>query len=88
MAAEDYGLVRLLEAFLGETRGQSAGQRVVTRTYRLDPKTVEPFLAPDAVIERVRDLTERTDLSERELAAVEAFVRGYELRSRGEDPNW
>jgi hypothetical protein len=80
--------VKALEAFLGETRSQGEGQRHVRRSYRLDPKAIEPFLDPASVIERVRTLAERANLEGRERAAVEAFVRGYDLRAKGEDPNW
>jgi predicted KAP-like P-loop ATPase len=88
VAADDRGLIRILEAFLGESRTQGAEGRYVTRAYRLDPKSVEPFLPPEDVIERVRKLKKRDDLGERERAAVEMFIRGYEMRLRGEDPNW
>jgi predicted KAP-like P-loop ATPase len=88
VAAEDRGLIRILEAFLGESRTQGSEGRFVTRAYRLDPKAIEPFLPTEDVIDRVRKLVERTDLDEREHAAVEMFLRGYEMRLRGEDPNW
>jgi predicted KAP-like P-loop ATPase len=87
MTQSDDGLVAILQAFLGQSRSQSVGTRHVRRNYRLDPKSMEPFLSPDAVIDRVREL-DTSELDERGQAAVEQFVRGVELRRQGKDPTW
>lgn len=88
VAETDEGLVRLLSAFLGEVRSHTSGERTETRRFRMDPKSIEPFLDPDALIERVRSLNSSNKFTGRDEAAIEQFIRGYELRARGEDPNW
>jgi predicted KAP-like P-loop ATPase len=88
VSQSDEGLIRLLSAFLGEVRSHTSGQRTETRRFRMDPKSIEPFLDPDALIDRVRSLGSSRDFAGRDEAAIEQFIRGYEIRARGEDPNW
>jgi hypothetical protein len=88
LAKRDDGLVRLLEAFLGESRSTGAGERYVRHAYRLDPKALEPFVDVETIIDRARRLSESGTYTGRDRAALQQFVRGYEMRARGEDPNW
>lgn len=88
VAKEDDALVAVLEAFLGEVKTQGSESGAVRREYRLDPKSVEPFIDPAGVIERVRALATGGSFSGRRQAALEQFIRGYEMRLEGKDPNW
>ena len=84
------GLINFLEKFLQKTFSHSASDLVSTPRYRLDPKQLEPFLDPSSIIGRVRNLAtnNQTQLTEEQTKAVEQFIREYEMRQQGKDPNW
>jgi hypothetical protein len=54
---------------------------------RLDPEWLRPFVDPSLVREAVRALAEEPWLEEREKIAVAAFLRTYEAREKGQDPD-
>lgn len=84
------GLIKFLEKFLQKTSSYSASDLVSTQRYRLDPKQLEPFLDPSSIIGRVRNLAtnNQTQLTNKQTKAVEQFIREYEMRQQGKDPNW
>lgn len=86
--ASDEGLVDLLSAFLSRSYSQSMGDRVAKVRWRLDPKSLEPFIDPSQLIERCKNLIASPPewLKDERKIAVETFVRWFELRKEGRDP--
>jgi len=82
----DEGLLQLLEKFLAKSFSISATDVVEKEWYRLDPKRLEPYLEPNDIIERVRQLAERGDLTERQSIACKQFIKEYEMRQKGINP--
>lgn len=80
-------LVRLLEAAKWVVRSQTMGSHAFSEQPRLDPQRLEPYLDPDEIIDRVRDLADEDDLSEDQRIAVQQFIKEYELREEGKDPD-
>ena len=88
--ASDEGLVDFLAVFLSEGRSYGSGDRVARTHWRLDPKSIEPFVEDlSQVAERCRTLLESSSdwLTGRRRTAVETFVEWYEIRAAGKDPN-
>ena len=83
----DEGLLALLEKAGQRGFVQSLGDVAGRRTYRLNPDILKPFLDPDAIVERVRQLAHRKDLSEIHQVATRQFIKEYEAQQRGEDPD-
>ena len=54
--------------------------------YFILPKNVEPFLEMDSVIERIRVLVKRDDLTDIQRTALEKFIKGYDLKAVGKEP--
>ncbi len=85
--ADDDALLAFLTAFLSIGWRQSMGNMIGTKTYRLNPKVVEPFLDPAPVAERLPDILSREDIPEEQRRAAEQFLREYRLIEQGKDPN-
>ena len=84
----DVGLARLLEKFLQKTYSWSLSDRVEKREYRLDPKWLEPFVKSSQIIERVMSLIENPELTENQRLAIRQFIREYEMRQQGKNPDF
>jgi predicted KAP-like P-loop ATPase len=84
---EDHGLITFLEAFLQKGFSQSVADSVGRVTSRLDPQWLEPFLNPTGILDRVQNLRTHNDVTENQRKAIEQFLREYEIRQRGKDPN-
>lgn len=82
----DEALVRVLEAAKRVVRSQTMGSYSFTEQPRLDPQKLEPYLDPDEIVDRARDLVDEDGLSENQRVAVQQFIEEYELREQGEDP--
>lgn len=74
---KDKDLVKLLENFLSKNR----------ESYRLDPQSLAPYLEASEVIGQVRRLADDSDLTENQRIALKQFIKEYEMRERGENPN-
>lgn len=86
--SKDEGLVKLLAGFLVRGTSHSLTDRVGRTFYRLDPEWFRPFFDPSAIIDRCRSLLNTgSRLSDREKLALEEFVREYELRESGRNPD-
>jgi predicted KAP-like P-loop ATPase len=89
MVKEDSGLLILLDAFRQTSTVTTLGEVGKTETRQwTDPEGLKPFVEPEELIERIRQLPEGRQLTEDERRAVESFVEGYELRSKGIDPRY
>lgn len=82
----DEALVQVLEAAKRIVRSQTMGSYSFTEQPRLDPQKLEPYLDPDEIVDRARDLVDEDGLSENQRVAVQQFIEEYELREQGEDP--
>ncbi|MFZ2053358.1 MAG: hypothetical protein WAU81_04095, partial [Candidatus Aminicenantales bacterium] len=86
--ASDEGLTNLLVGFLSKSYSMGMTDRVPKAHWRLNPDSIEPFLNPEQVYKRCKNLLEsRPDLltNEKKLA-VETFIKGYALKLKGKDP--
>jgi predicted KAP-like P-loop ATPase len=74
---KDDDLVNLLENFLSKNG----------KNYRPDPQSLAPYLEASEVIGQVRRLADDSDLTENQRIALKQFIKEYEMRERGENPN-
>lgn len=83
----DDGLLLFLEGFLGTVTSIGAGEVVSVAHYTLDTHHLKPYIDPDKIVGRVRELAGKKELTPRQRRTLDAFLRGYDLRKRGLDPN-
>lgn len=81
----DEGLVNLLERFLQKDFSEYGSDEIQKTDYRLDPKWLEPYLEPSSIIDRVRSLGEKTELTEEQRTAIAQFIQDYDVRQQGKD---
>lgn len=81
------GLVGFLEKFLNQQYSQGWYDSVGKAELRLDPKWLEPYLDPSQIIERIRRLSEETSVTENQKAALDQFIREYDMGQAGKNPN-
>lgn len=84
---EDQGLVKLLEGYLQTTISAGIEDAVVRRTDRLDPEWLRPCLDPSQIVDRLRALLQDAKLTPRQNRALKQFLKEYDLRQRGGNPN-
>lgn len=83
---DDEGLVLFLEKFLSKGHvGYSDGY--TEARYRLDPRSLEPFLDPSQIIDRARRIAFDEGITENQRKALKQFIKEYEVLEGGEDPN-
>ncbi|WP_438889533.1 KAP family NTPase [Anabaena sp. WFMT] len=75
---KDQNLAELLENYLVKNR----------KGYRLDPQWLSPYLEVSEIINRVRNLAEDSGLTENQKLALQQYIKEYEMRERGENPNY
>lgn len=83
----DESLISLLEKFISKTYSLSISDRVQRRGYRLDPQWFEPYIEPSQIINRVRSFAEDSRLTENQKIAAKQFIKEYEMRQEGKNPN-
>jgi len=83
------GIVDLLVGFLSKSYSQALGDRVSRSNWRLDPKVLEPFIEPSTIIDRARQIFRDSPewLKGEKRIALETFIKHYDLRAKGKDPN-
>ena len=84
---DDEALVTFLEKFLKRTLRQFSTDVVTETVYRLDPQWLKPFIEPNQIIERVKVLAENNKLSESQKVVLRQFIREYEIRQQGMEPD-
>lgn len=84
----DEGLVEFLTGFLSKSYSHGMGDRVAKVKWRLDPKSLEPFVDPTEIIKRCRNLLELMPdwLKDKKKIAVETFVKWYDFQAEGKNP--
>jgi predicted KAP-like P-loop ATPase len=85
---DDVGLVKVLERSLQTGASVSFGDRMARSHDRLDPKWLENYLDPNETAARMRELLDRPDsLTDRQARAIREYLKEYEMRKAGKDPN-
>lgn len=86
-AATDDGLVQMICLYQWEATSYGLGDYAARRTLRLDPRSVEPYMAQDEAVPRLRRVMALGQLNPERRAAIEQYLREAELLSRGESPD-
>jgi predicted KAP-like P-loop ATPase len=84
---EDAKLAELLEHSIQTTASAQWGDVVARRHDRLDPKWFQKLVDIEGLVIRVRELSKDSSLSEIQERAVREFLREYEIRRRGGNPD-
>lgn len=87
VAATDEGLLELLQQFLQDTRQHTLGEPVIRQVPRLNPTWLEPYLDTRLCFDRLLQLRDRGAIPSEFQAAVDQFIREYELLAQGKDPD-
>ncbi|MEW5856642.1 MAG: P-loop NTPase fold protein [Cyanobacteriota bacterium] len=83
----DEGLVNFLEKFLQNDFSEYGSNGTEKTGYRLDPKWLEPYIEPSLILDRISRLDEMSELTEDRKNAIAQFIREYEMRQQGQDPD-
>jgi len=83
----DTGLLSLLASAMQTVYSHSAGDMVSKKQHRLDPEWLSPFLDVEAVANRLKAIRSSDALNEVEEIATEQFLKEYELRKQGKNPD-
>ena len=87
VTGDDMALVEFLEKFLQKALSQALTDVVSRAHYRLDSQWLEPYLEVTQVVNRGRVLRETGSLTDNQKMAIDQFLREYELRKQGKNPN-
>ena len=80
-------LAEFLERCLQSSSSFSLGDAVGQKRDRLDPRWLEAYLDADQIVSRVRSLSENMSLSDRQRRAANQFLKEYDFRKRGGNPD-
>lgn len=83
----DQGLAEFLEHCLAVSTRIGSEDAAGRKFDRLDPKWLEPYVDVDQITARVRKLTQTIQLSERQQRGVKQFLKEYEFRKAGGNPD-
>jgi predicted KAP-like P-loop ATPase len=86
-ARNDSQLVEILEGFLQSGSSHTLGDSVGQKQDRLDPEWIKPYLDPERIVARVQVLSRDTSVTLRQRRALEQFLKEYEFRKQGGNPN-
>jgi len=86
-ASEDGKLVEILERFLQSSSSQTIGDSVARKHDRLDPEWMRPYIDPDQIVARVRNLSAKGSLTSSQKRALDQFLTEYDFRKQGGNPN-
>jgi predicted KAP-like P-loop ATPase len=87
MLRDDAKLVELLEKYLQTSSSFGFGDAVGRKQDRLDPEWLRPYADPEQIVERVRALNESNFRAPKGKRAVQQFVKEYDFRKKGGNPN-
>jgi len=80
-------LTLFIENHLSSASSLPVGDAVAKTSARLDPEWLRPYVDPEAIIDRVRGLVESSSISARQKLALAEFLKEYDFRKSGGDPN-
>jgi len=83
----DENLTLFIENHLSSASSLPVGDAVAKTSARLDPEWLRPYVDPEAIIDRVRGLVESSSISARQKLALAEFLKEYDFRKSGGDPN-
>jgi predicted KAP-like P-loop ATPase len=84
---DDAKLAELLERCLHTSSSFQFGDAVGRKRDRLDPNWLKPYLDVDQIASRIPKLSANASLSDRQRRALSQFLREYEFRKQGGDPD-
>jgi predicted KAP-like P-loop ATPase len=87
IAPNDKKLVTFLEKFLQSSSSVGFNDVVSRKHDRLDPEWIRPYINPDQVVLRCRTLTEDDSITPRQKRALDQFLKEYDFRKKGGNPN-
>lgn len=87
VAGDHDSLLRLLKSFHKTSYSYSEATPQGVPHHRLDPDWLRPFIDPDALINRVREMASEPSLSEEDRSILDRFILEFEMRQRGENPD-
>jgi hypothetical protein len=73
-------LAKIVSAFVVRVRGDGGPARGPHGSLRLDPEALRPYVAPEAIVDRIRRLARDNALGGEVTTALDQFVLEYELR--------
>ena len=79
----DDTLARIVSAFVVRVRSDGGPARGPHGSLRLDPEALRPYIAPEAIVDRIRQLARDNTLGGEVTVALDQFVLEYELRQEG-----
>jgi predicted KAP-like P-loop ATPase len=82
----DKGLISLLPHFGSIRRGQSMGDLAIRKKYRLDPRSLEPYIDPNKIAERLEKI-DASGLDMEQGKAVRQFLHEHTLMKMGKNPD-
>jgi predicted KAP-like P-loop ATPase len=84
---DDRKLAEFLERCLHGSSSFSFGDAVGRKHDRLDPNWLKAYLDADEIVSRVRNLSQSVSISDRQRRAVNQFLKEYDFRKRGGNPD-
>jgi len=84
---DDQKLAEFLERNLQSTSSIGFGDAVGRKHDRLDPSWIKDYLDLDELVIRVRNLSRSKALSDRQRRAINQFLKEYDFRKRGGNPD-
>lgn len=83
----DENLAKFIYCFENVQRSQTIGEYALREKYRVDPEWVQKYINPDDIYLRVKTLIGNINIPENYQKAASQFVKEYEMRKQGIDPN-
>lgn len=87
ITATDENLAKFIYCFGTVQRSQTFGEYALREKYRVDPEWVQKYINTDDILLRVKTLIGNINISETYKQAASQFVKEYEMRKQGVDPN-
>ena len=84
---DDDGLAIFLEKFMSKCYCSGYSDGYTDIYYRLDPRSLEPFLDPSQIIDRAKRIAVNENITEIQRRALRQFITEYEALKEGNDPN-
>jgi predicted KAP-like P-loop ATPase len=82
----DDDLILFVEQFGSIRKSQGLGDLAAREKYRLDPKSLEPYIDPNKIVDKLKRIRDTSQLDSEKMKAVSQFLHEHDLRMRGKDP--
>jgi len=80
----DEALVNFLEKFLQKDLSEDSSKGMQRTGYSLNLNSFEPYLETSLIVDRIRSLNEKSELTETQKTAIAQFIQAYDLRQARE----